>query len=90
MGLRRIIVLDLAQVGTGQGVSTLALSRQIAASVPDVEIVTGGGVSDVTDLVALAEAGVDVALVSSALHDGRIGREDIERIEANGDRDGTG
>jgi phosphoribosylformimino-5-aminoimidazole carboxamide ribotide isomerase len=90
MGLRRIIVLDLAQVGTGQGVSTLTLSRQIAASVPGIEIITGGGVSDVTDLVAMAEAGVDVALVSSALHDGRIRRADIERIEADGGRGGAG
>jgi len=82
MGVRRLVVLDLAYVGTGQGGATLGLCRQIAASMPGVEITTGGGVSAAEDLVALAEAGVDRALVASALHDGRIARADLERIES--------
>jgi phosphoribosylformimino-5-aminoimidazole carboxamide ribotide isomerase len=82
MGVQHFIVLDLAQVGTGQGGATLGLCRQIAASMPGVAITTGGGVSSVEDLVALARAGVDVALVSSALHDGRIARADLEQIES--------
>jgi phosphoribosylformimino-5-aminoimidazole carboxamide ribotide isomerase len=87
IGVRQLIVLDLAHVGTGQGVGTLALCRQIAASTPGIEIAAGGGVSDVNDLFALDEAGVDVALVSSALHDGRIARADLERMEARTSRD---
>jgi phosphoribosylformimino-5-aminoimidazole carboxamide ribotide isomerase len=83
MGVRRMIVLDLAFVGTGQGVATLDLCRQIATRVPNMQIATGGGVSSTTDLMALAAAGVDVALVASAIHDGRITRADIEAVESS-------
>jgi phosphoribosylformimino-5-aminoimidazole carboxamide ribotide isomerase len=48
-----------------------------------VEIITGGGVATRNDLAILAQAGVDAALVASALHDGRIGRSDIEVVEAS-------
>jgi len=81
-GIRSIIVLDLAQVGMGRGVSTLPLCRQIAKGFGGVEVITGGGVASRDDLIALAEAGVDAALVASALHDGRVRRTDIEEIEA--------
>jgi phosphoribosylformimino-5-aminoimidazole carboxamide ribotide isomerase len=82
LGIRRLIVLDLAQVGTGQGIATLPLCQQIAARFPDMEIATGGGVSTPGDLADLARAGIDAALVASALHDGRIGRSDIDVAEA--------
>jgi phosphoribosylformimino-5-aminoimidazole carboxamide ribotide isomerase len=82
LGIRQIIVLDLAQVGTGEGVSTLPLCRQITAEAPDVQIITGGGVATRNDLTILAEVGVDAALVASALHDGRIGRSDMEEVAA--------
>jgi phosphoribosylformimino-5-aminoimidazole carboxamide ribotide isomerase len=77
-GVRRIIVLDLAQVGTGAGVGTEALCRQLRAQDPHMEIIAGGGVRGVDDLRALAAAGCNAALVASALHDGRIGRAEIE------------
>jgi uncharacterized protein related to proFAR isomerase len=54
LGLRRFIVLDLAQVGTGRGVNTLALCRRIADEVPGGEIITGGGVTTRSDLTTLA------------------------------------
>jgi phosphoribosylformimino-5-aminoimidazole carboxamide ribotide isomerase len=72
LGLRSLIVLDLAGVGVGQGVPTLELCRRLRASHPTVEIITGGGVRNVDDLRAIRAAGCDSALVASALHDGRI------------------
>ena len=44
---------------------------------PDVELVAGGGIRGVEDLLRLAEAGCDAVLVASALHDGRITIEDL-------------
>lgn len=71
-GVRRMIVLDLAGVGMGEGVPTLALCRKIKELEPSIELTTGGGVRGPADLEALAAAGCDAALVASALHDGRI------------------
>jgi phosphoribosylformimino-5-aminoimidazole carboxamide ribotide isomerase len=72
LGLRRIIVLDLAAVGMGQGVGTQPLCRALKARLPQVELIAGGGVRGPDDLRALTRAGCQAALVASALHDGRL------------------
>ncbi len=71
-GVRRLIVLDLARVGRGQGAGTLDLCRAIAGRHPQVEIIAGGGVRGPDDLLEMKAAGIAGALVASALHDGRI------------------
>lgn len=76
-GVRNIIVLDLACVGTARGVNTLGVCRALRSS-DWHEIVTGGGVGDKSDLQAVAKAGCTAALVSSALHSGRIGSDQFE------------
>ena len=79
VGVRRMIVLDLARVGMSSGVGTLDLIMRVANAYPDVEIVAGGGVSDLDDLLRLDRAGASAALIASALHDGRIGRDELDR-----------
>jgi len=76
-GIRRLILLDLADVGVGAGTSTLDLARQIRQQRPDLELITGGGVRHVADLLQLRELGVSGALVASALHDERITAADL-------------
>lgn len=71
-GVRRMIVLDLANVGMGQGAGTEPLCRALRCLAPELQIVAGGGVRGPADLEALARAGCDAALVASALHDGRL------------------
>lgn len=78
LGARRLIVLDLARVGVGGGVGTEPLCAALAAAHPCVEIIAGGGVHGPDDLRRLAANGVQAALVASALHDGRLRREDWE------------
>lgn len=79
-GIRRMIVLDLAQVGVGQGVQTLALCEQLRRHRRDLELITGGGVRGVQDLRQLHAEQIDGVLVASALHDGRIGRAEVEEF----------
>ncbi len=81
-GFHRIIVLDLADVGTGHGSRTLDLCRQLKSEFPRIEFISGGGVRHMGDLRELAEAGCSAALVASALHDGRITRDDCEAVAA--------
>jgi phosphoribosylformimino-5-aminoimidazole carboxamide ribotide isomerase len=75
-GVGAVIVLDLARVGTGAGVD-LALMRRVRAAVPHLALFAGGGVRGPDDLVRLADAGCDGALVATALHDGRLGAREV-------------
>lgn len=73
-GFQRLIVLDLAAVGTRRGSTVEPICEQLRRRFPRLEIVSGGGVRDGEDLERLAAAGCDAALVATALHDGRITR----------------
>jgi len=75
-GFERMIVLDLADVGTGRGLGSLDLCRTLKAEFPRIGLISGGGVRYLADLRDLAAAGCSAALVASALHDGRITRDD--------------
>jgi phosphoribosylformimino-5-aminoimidazole carboxamide ribotide isomerase len=77
LGVRRLLVLDLARVGTNSGPGTEAFCKGLKESFPDVELLAGGGVRGREDLVRLQTCGVDGVLVASALHDGRLRREDF-------------
>ena len=77
VGLRRMLVLDLARVGVGGGTGTEALCRRVKESDPALEVLAGGGVRGPEDLRRLRNCGVDGVLVASALHDGRLTRADL-------------
>jgi phosphoribosylformimino-5-aminoimidazole carboxamide ribotide isomerase len=72
MGVRTLIVLDLARVGTGSGTGTEPLLRAIRDEFPDVDLIAGGGVRNWDDVDRLGEAGATGVLVASALHDGTL------------------
>jgi phosphoribosylformimino-5-aminoimidazole carboxamide ribotide isomerase len=80
LGVRRLLVLDLARVGVGAGIGTEELCALLASMYPDVEIVAGGGIRDRADLLKLKQCGVSAVLVASALHTGRITRADIDSL----------
>jgi phosphoribosylformimino-5-aminoimidazole carboxamide ribotide isomerase len=78
-GVPALLVLDLARVGTGSG-PDLALISELRRAHPIVELLAGGGVGSRADLDALAAVGCDGALVATALHDGRLGRQDLTAV----------
>ena len=78
-GVESVIVVDLARVGTGEGVD-LRLVRCLRRESQATELLVGGGVRGREDLERLAEIGCDGALVASALHSGRLGAADLEAI----------
>lgn len=69
-GATQIIVLDLAKVGSGEGVN-LQLLRGIMRN-QGVRVFMGGGVREITDLLRLKETGVEGVLLATALHNGRV------------------
>jgi phosphoribosylformimino-5-aminoimidazole carboxamide ribotide isomerase len=70
VGVRRILVLELARVGTGIGPGTVELCGKLRQQFPEVELIAGGGVRNWSDVDHLGAVGVDGVLVASALHDG--------------------
>jgi phosphoribosylformimino-5-aminoimidazole carboxamide ribotide isomerase len=62
--------LDLARVGSGEGVN-LDFLKKVIADV-GVDVYVGGGVRDITDLLELRNLGVSGALIATALHTGKI------------------
>jgi phosphoribosylformimino-5-aminoimidazole carboxamide ribotide isomerase len=75
IGIRRIIILDLARVGTGRGLGTEELCQRLSSHFPKVEIIAGGGVHDEENLRRLQRFGISAVLAASALHDGRLGSQ---------------
>jgi phosphoribosylformimino-5-aminoimidazole carboxamide ribotide isomerase len=81
-GVGRVLVLDLAQVGSGTGTGTEELCRTLSSRHPGLELAAGGGVRDLADLRRLAACGVSTTLVASALHDGRLCREHLAELRS--------
>jgi phosphoribosylformimino-5-aminoimidazole carboxamide ribotide isomerase len=79
-GVRSLLVLDLAQVGMSKGIGTEELCSHLVEAYPELEIAAGGGIRDIADLQRLKQIGIRVALVASALHDGRVRREDLAAL----------
>jgi phosphoribosylformimino-5-aminoimidazole carboxamide ribotide isomerase len=75
-GVRALIHLDLARVGTGRGVEAPVMSP-----ITGVEWIVGGGVAGIEDIRELGRAGFFDVLIGSALHDGRITAEDLRSID---------
>ncbi len=81
-GVERLILLELTRVGTGRGIGTHRLLTRLRDEYPDVEISVGGGISSIEEIQELRRVGASGVLVGSAIHDGRIGRREIELIAA--------
>jgi phosphoribosylformimino-5-aminoimidazole carboxamide ribotide isomerase len=79
IGLTQAILLDLARVGSEEGVDS-AFLRQVLERV-NLKIFVGGGVRNVDDLLKLNKIGVFGVLLATALHSGKI---TVEKIEHSG------
>ena len=71
-GCRSVILLDLADVGTGNGLTTLPLLKRLSKKYPEVEWWIGGGARGPEDISAAEAAGATGCLVGSAIYDGKI------------------
>jgi phosphoribosylformimino-5-aminoimidazole carboxamide ribotide isomerase len=77
---RRLIAMNLEQVGSGAG-PDLELLARLRGAAPQGEIYAAGGVRDAQDLRTVAAAGARGALVATCLHERRLDRAQIEAIE---------
>ncbi len=72
-----LIVLDLARVGSGEGVD-LALLKQMLNELK-IKVDVGGGVRDINDLQTLERMSVYSVLLATALHSGKVSVEELRR-----------
>jgi phosphoribosylformimino-5-aminoimidazole carboxamide ribotide isomerase len=70
MGIDKLIVLDLAHVGSEQGLDVALLKALV--DVLCVKVIVGGGARDSQDLQVLKDLGVSGVLVATALHTGAL------------------
>jgi phosphoribosylformimino-5-aminoimidazole carboxamide ribotide isomerase len=87
-GIRQLIILDTAAVGMSQGPITTPLCQTLRKLHPQLTIISGGGIRHTGDLKALEDAGVDIALVATALHTKREFAETIFSSTAGVQRNG--
>jgi phosphoribosylformimino-5-aminoimidazole carboxamide ribotide isomerase len=83
LGVRRLLLLDLSRVGTGSGTGTEALQSRLSARHPGLEVFVGGGITGLDKIQAVRDQGAAAVLVGSALHDGRIGRRQLDQLRAD-------
>ncbi len=72
LGARKLILLDLAVVGSSEGPSHLQLAQATRQLFPQVDVYLGGGIRDIADLVACRKAGLTGVLVATALQSGAL------------------
>ncbi len=76
-GASQIIALDLAKVGSEEGVNMLFLKKVLKSI--KAKVLVGGGVRDIADLVELKALGVFGVLIATALHSGKISPEELKQ-----------
>lgn len=76
---KQVIVMTLDRVGIRQGpdVDRLIELRRLA---PEKQLFAAGGVRDRADLIRLQGLGIQGALVATALHEGRLGRRELDEL----------
>ena len=68
LGLGGVIVLDLADVGTGSGGTTAPICKRIRSTLPALRIYSGGGLRNAKDVQSLLDTGCDYCLVATSIH----------------------
>jgi phosphoribosylformimino-5-aminoimidazole carboxamide ribotide isomerase len=78
-----VIAMTLARVGSDSGPDVAQLTSLLAlARTAGKKIYAAGGVRHIADLDALQKLGVAGVLIASALHNGRLGRDELQQFAA--------
>lgn len=77
--IERLLVTSIPRDGTMTGPDVTLIER-VRTLVPDMRLVASGGVGDLRDLRALADAGCEAAIVGRAIYERRFTLEDARAI----------
>jgi len=79
LGVTQLFCTDVSKDGRLEGPATL-LYKSILQKFPALQLIASGGVSNLADLDALAEAGCAGAIVGKAIYENRITLTDLKRF----------
>lgn len=83
-GLKQVALTDISAVGTLRGVNPngnlVSLIREIHDELPELCLISGGGVRSPEDVGELLSCGCKYVLVASAIHECRFTHDDIARL----------
>jgi len=77
LDVSELIVLDLAKVGSGEGVDYSLLQDMVDNLT--LKVLAGGGVRDTNDLTVLMNIGIYGVLLATALHSGRVSMKTLSQ-----------
>lgn len=78
LGLRNFILLDLEKVGSMEGVSEQLTQLILSMRDMDLYLITGGGIRSMEDIIDVHKLGIEAVLIATALHAGKIAKEELE------------
>ena len=67
-GIGGVIVLDLADVGTASGGSTVPICKRVSDVLTNAQLYSGGGIRSAINAQSLIDAGCDYCLVATSIH----------------------
>ncbi len=78
-GITKTICTDISKDGMLQGASA-GLYKEILSHFPDLYLIASGGVSNISDIEALAEAGLPAVIFGKAIYEGKITLKELEKL----------
>jgi len=78
-GIRKIISTDISRDGMLEGAAT-ELYQKILQSVPDAYLIASGGVSSMSDILELQNAGIPAVITGKAIYEGRITMDELREF----------
>ena len=77
LGICELIVLDLARVGSAEGVDFIQL-KELSDNLK-IRVLVGGGISSLKELIDLRDMGIFGVLLATALHSGNLTAGDLRK-----------
>lgn len=77
-GIHNVLCTDISCDGMLQGPAT-ALYKEIMDAYPELHLIASGGVSCISDIIKLDEAGIPAVVFGKALYEGRISLKELSR-----------
>jgi len=82
LGINKVICTDISKDGMLQG-TAIELYKKILVAQPDLYLIASGGVSSMTDVELLHEAGIPAVIIGKAIYEGRIKLKELTRLIIN-------
>ena len=78
-GIEKVISTDISRDGMLQGPAT-DLYIEMLNDFPDLYLIASGGISNLTDIEKLDEAGISAVIFGKAIYEGRIKLKDLQKF----------